>query len=70
MKSDDSGQFVYELYEILFSNVFEVNVVGVGESVLYFCQGGDCSVWSQEKQISKILNVKIPELSRGNVLVN
>ncbi len=70
MKSDDSGQFVYKLYEILFSNVFEVNVVGVGESVLYFYQSGDCSVWSQEKQISKILNVKIPQLSRRNALIN
>jgi hypothetical protein len=70
VKSDDSGQFVYELYEILFSNVFEVNVVGVVESVLYFCQSENCPVWGQEKQISKILNVKIPEFSRRNVLIN
>lgn len=70
MKSNDSGQFVYELYEILFSNVFEVNVVGVGESVFYFCQSGDCPVCGQEKQISKILNVKIPQFSKGNALIN
>ena len=70
MKSDDSGQFVYELYEILFSNVFEVNVVGFSESVLYFRQSEDCPVWSQEKQISKILNVKIPQFSRRNALIN
>jgi hypothetical protein len=61
---------MYEFYEVFFCQIFEVNVVGVTESVLNFLQSGNCPVRGLKRQISQILDVKVPQFGECDALIN